>query len=194
MNTRRPAASRSPMRSPRTSQRRSPLSTIAATIARSQCVRSAAISASTSAGARIRGGVQAARTSGAPPCPGGTARPGTPGTHRPTAPRSGPPAPGAVTRTDPAGIPTCTAGFPHHRRFDPSRMTEMRRKITGITCRRVQCRAPDRPMRIVARGAVSPTRTDRELGVSAPAKRVAAREQTGFAARAPEPGRSATMV
>jgi hypothetical protein len=24
---------------------------------------------------------------------------------------------------------------PHHRRHDPSRMTEMRRKITGITCR-----------------------------------------------------------
>jgi len=39
--------------SPRTSQRRSPPSTIAATIARSRCVRSAAVSASTSPGSRI---------------------------------------------------------------------------------------------------------------------------------------------
>jgi len=30
--------------------------------------------------------------------------------------------------------PACTAGSPHHRRLDPSRMAEMRRKITGITC------------------------------------------------------------
>jgi hypothetical protein len=69
MNTRRSATRRSSSRSPSTSQRRSPPSTIAATIARSRCVRSAAISASTSAGARIRGSRLAARTSGTP-CPG----------------------------------------------------------------------------------------------------------------------------
>ena len=66
MNTRRSATRRSSSRSPRTSQRRSPPSTIAATIARSRCVRSAAISASTSAGARIRGSRRTARTSGTP--------------------------------------------------------------------------------------------------------------------------------
>ncbi|HEY6315539.1 MAG TPA: hypothetical protein VIY52_32690 [Streptosporangiaceae bacterium] len=57
------------MRSPSTSQRRSPPSTIAATIARSRCVNSAPVSASTSAGARIRGSRRTARTSGTP-CPG----------------------------------------------------------------------------------------------------------------------------
>ena len=55
MNTRRSATRRSSSRSPRTSQRRSPPSTIAATIARSRWVRNAAVSASTSAGVRIRG-------------------------------------------------------------------------------------------------------------------------------------------
>jgi Domain of unknown function (DUF222) len=54
------------MRNPRTSQRRSPPSTIAAAIARSRCVSGPAISASTSAGARIRGSRRPARTSGTP--------------------------------------------------------------------------------------------------------------------------------
>jgi hypothetical protein len=30
----------------------------------------------------------------------------------------------------------------HHRRHDPSRMAQMRRKITGITCKSVRCRPP----------------------------------------------------
>ena len=43
-----------------------PASTIAATIARSRCVRSAAVSASTSAGDKIRGSRRVTRTSGTP--------------------------------------------------------------------------------------------------------------------------------
>ena len=66
MNTRRSAACRSPSRRPRTSHRRSPPSTIAATIAWSRCVRSTAVSASTSAGDKIRGNWRVTRTSGTP--------------------------------------------------------------------------------------------------------------------------------
>ena len=66
MNSRRCAARTSSSRSPRTSHRRHPPSTIAATIARSRCERSAAVRASTSAGAGIRGNVRGARTSGTP--------------------------------------------------------------------------------------------------------------------------------
>jgi hypothetical protein len=62
INTRRSAGRRSSSRSPRTSQRR----TIAATMARSRCVRSAVVSASTSAGDRIRGSRRVTRTSGTP--------------------------------------------------------------------------------------------------------------------------------
>ena len=63
---RRSAARRSSSRSPRTSQQRSPPSTIAATMARSRRVRCVAISASTSAGDKIRGKVRVTRTSGTP--------------------------------------------------------------------------------------------------------------------------------
>ena len=70
------------MCSPRTSQRRSPPSTIATTMARSRCVRSAAISASTSAGARIRGNCRTAapagRLSPAGTAPLGSAGPAAP--------------------------------------------------------------------------------------------------------------------
>ena len=55
MKTRRSATCRSSRRRPSTSQRRSPPSTIAATIARSRWVRSAAVSWSTSVGLRILG-------------------------------------------------------------------------------------------------------------------------------------------
>jgi hypothetical protein len=69
MNTRRSAIRRSLRRSPITSQRRRPPSTIAATIARSRWLRRALVSASTSDGARILGRVRVPRTSGTP-CPG----------------------------------------------------------------------------------------------------------------------------
>jgi hypothetical protein len=66
MNTRRAGTCRSVSRSPRTSQRRNPPSSIASAIARSRCVRNAASSASTCPGSRIRGSVRAVRTSGTP--------------------------------------------------------------------------------------------------------------------------------
>src|SRR5665647_2316178 len=66
MNTRRSATCRSPNRRPRTSQRRRPPRTIAATIAWSRWVRSDAVSASTSSGVRMRGRVRVVRTSGTP--------------------------------------------------------------------------------------------------------------------------------
>jgi hypothetical protein len=62
------------LRRPRTSQRRSPASTIASTIDVSRSVRSAASSRSTSPGAKIFGSVRGTRTSGTvrdrfePPC------------------------------------------------------------------------------------------------------------------------------
>ena len=52
-------------RSPRTSQRRSPPNSIAATIAWSRCVRNAAASRSTSTGDKVVGNVRGTRTSGA---------------------------------------------------------------------------------------------------------------------------------
>ena len=67
MNTRHSPSRRSSRRSPSTSQRRSPPSSIACTIARSRSVRSAAINASTSAGSRIRGRRRTPRTSGTDP-------------------------------------------------------------------------------------------------------------------------------
>jgi hypothetical protein len=67
------------------------------------------------------------------PCSVGTGRPGTPGTHRPAAPQSGRPAPRNDHANRPGPNPQHALEAPHHRRSDPSRMTETR-KITGITC------------------------------------------------------------
>jgi hypothetical protein len=64
-SARRSATWISTRRSPRTSQRRSPPNGIAATIARSRCVRSAATSRSPSAGDKIVTNVRGTRTSGA---------------------------------------------------------------------------------------------------------------------------------
>ena len=66
MNTRRAATCRSPRRSPSTSQRRSPPSSMASTIARSRCVRSDPVKTSTSVGSTTRGSVRGARISGTP--------------------------------------------------------------------------------------------------------------------------------
>ena len=66
MNTRHSPRRRSSRRRPSTSQRRSPPSTIACTIARSRSVRSAAISAATSPGSKMRGSRRTPRTNGRP--------------------------------------------------------------------------------------------------------------------------------
>ena len=66
MNTRLSPGRRSSRRNPTTSQRRSPPSSIASTMARSRRVRSAAINASTSSGLITRGRVRGARISGTP--------------------------------------------------------------------------------------------------------------------------------
>jgi len=63
--SRRSATCTSANRSPSTSHRRSPASSIASTIARSRCVRSAPTSRSASPGDKIRGSVRGTRTSGA---------------------------------------------------------------------------------------------------------------------------------
>ena len=121
MNTRRSATCRSSSRSPRTSQRRSPPSTIAATIARSRWVRSAPVSASTSAGVRIRGSVRgrahqrhalprpvtAPAGSAARAAPGSRPRPrGPAGTRR--APTRSTAAARTVARRHPAASPAST--------------------------------------------------------------------------------------
>ena len=62
------------MRSPSTSQRRSPPSSIANTIARSRCVRSAPSSASTSTGDNTFGSVRGVRINGTPRAPEASGR------------------------------------------------------------------------------------------------------------------------
>ena len=66
MNNRFSPGCTSDSRSPSTSHRRSPPSSIACTIARSRCVRSAPIKASASSGSITRGSVRGVRISGTP--------------------------------------------------------------------------------------------------------------------------------
>ena len=65
----------------------------------------------------------------------GTGCPGTPDRHRPAAPRPGQPAHRTGHRTDYAQIGhTHNRSSHRHRRPNPSRVAEMTRKITDITC------------------------------------------------------------
>ena len=63
-NTRRSPTRMSSRRRPSTSQRRNPPNSMASTMARSRCVRSAPINSSTAAGDNTRGNVRGVRTTG----------------------------------------------------------------------------------------------------------------------------------
>src|SRR5215467_7410976 len=68
------------------------------------------------------------------PCSAGTARPRTPDTHRPAAPQPGQPGHRNGHANRPAANPQHAPQAPIVTNDNPSRLSEMTRKITCITC------------------------------------------------------------